>query len=122
MGKWINDAVQDAALNEIKNNANIMTVCSQQPATRAEAVTTYALADVSMASGDFAIADGNTSGRKITVAAKSGVTVDTSGTGTHIALCDGTRLLLVTAMTSQALTAGNTVNVPTWKDEIADPA
>lgn len=122
MGKWINDAVLDAALNEIKNNANLMTVCSQQPTTRAEAVTTYALADVAMASGDFTIADGNTSGRKITVAAKNGVPVDASGTATHIALCDGTRLLLVSTITSQVLTAGNTVNIPAWKDEIADPA
>lgn len=121
MGKIVHDDVLDGALNIIKNNCNSMTVCSAQPTTRTEAVTTYALADVAMASTDFTIADGDTSGRKLTVAAKSGITVDASGTGTHIALCDGTRLLLVTTMTSQALTAGNTCNIPAWDQEIADP-
>lgn len=121
MGKIVHDDVLDGALNIIKNNCNIMTVCSAQPTTRTEAVTTYALADVAMASTDFTIADGDTSGRKLTVATKSGIAVDTSGTGTHIALCDGTRLLLVTTMTSQALTAGNTCNIPAWDQEIADP-
>ena len=95
----------------IKNNCNLMIACSQQPTTRTEAVTTYALADVVMASGDFTMeADGD--GRKCTVAAKSGVTVDATGTATHVAFVDGTRLLYVTTMTSQVLTAGNTCNFP----------
>jgi hypothetical protein len=47
--------------------------------------------------------------------------VDTTGTATHVALCDGTNLLYVTTCTSQALTAANTVNFPSWKIEIADP-
>jgi hypothetical protein len=47
--------------------------------------------------------------------------VDTSGTATHVALCDATRLLYVTTCTSQALTSGNTVNIPAWDIEIADP-
>ena len=120
MGKAVSDLVLDAALGII-DNATIMTACSAQPTTRTEAVTTYALADVTMASGDFTIADGNTSGRKVTMAAKSAVPVDTTGTANHVALCDGTNLLLVTTCTSQALTSGNTVNFPAWKDEIADP-
>ena len=39
-----------------------------------------------MASGDFTKANGDTSGRKLTVAAKSGVLIDASGTATHTAL------------------------------------
>lgn len=121
MAKYVDDSVLDGALNIYKNNCNLMTVCSQQPTNRTEAVTTYALADVAMAPSDFTIANGDVSGRKVTVAAKSGVPVDASGTATHLALCSDTTLLLVTTITSQVLTAGNTVNIPAWDDEIADP-
>lgn len=122
MAKFANDDVMDGALDIVRNNANSMIACSAQPTTRTEAVTTYALADVTMASGDFTKANGDTSGRKLTVAAKSTVTVDTSGTANHVALVDGTRLLYVTTCTSQALTSGNTVNFPAWDIEIADPS
>ena len=83
------------------------------------------LADVTMASGDFTNANGDTNGRKTTVAAKSSVLIDTSGTATHVALLDVTnsKLLYVTTCTSQALTANgsNTVNFPAWDIEVADP-
>lgn len=123
MGKSIHDDVLDGALNVIKNNVTRQVACSAQPTTYTEANSTYALADVTMASGDFTVANGDTSGRKVTVGAKSGVTVDTSGTANHVALLDvsNSKLLAVTTCTSQALTAGNTVNFPAWDDEIADP-
>ena len=74
--------------------------------------------------GDFTLADGNTSGRKITVAAKSGVPIDTSGTATHVALISvsDTTLRAVTTCTSQALTAGGTVDFPAFDWELSDPA
>jgi hypothetical protein len=93
----------------IKNNCNLMIACNAQPTTRAEAVGSMALADVAMATGDFTMAADGT-GRKCTVGAKSAVPVDVTGTATHIAFVDGTRLLYVTTCTSQVLTAGNTVN------------
>lgn len=120
MSKFVSTTVLDAALDKIAT-ATIMTVCSAQPTTRTEAVTTYELADVVMASGDFTKANGDVSGRKVTVAAKSGVPVDNSGSATHIALCDASTLLYVTTITSQSVTAGNTANIGTWKVEIANP-
>lgn len=121
MAKAAHNNVLDGPGNVI-NDGNIQTVCSSQPTTRTEAVTTYALADVTMTPGtDYTLADGDTSGRKCTVAAKSGVTIDTSGTATHVAICDGTNLLFVTTCTSQALTGGGTVDIPAWKVEVADP-
>lgn len=121
MAKIVHDDVLDGALNILKNNATIMIATSAQPTTRTEAVTTYALADVVMGSGDFTVAD-DTSGRKVTMTAKTGVTVDTGGTATHVALVDAsTKLLYVTTCTSQVLTGGNTVNFPAWKIGIADP-
>lgn len=120
MGKATSDAVFDAALDKIATG-NIMTLCSAQPTNRTEAVTTYALADVAMAGGDYTKADGAVSGRKTTVGAKSSVPVDTSGTATHVAICDGSILLIVTTCTSQAVTSGNTVNFPVWSAELNDP-
>lgn len=124
MGKLVHDDVLDGALNVIKNNCTRMVACSTQPTTFAEANATYALADVTMAAGDFTAANGDASGRKLTVAAKAGVTVDANGTFAHVALLDVTnsKLLYVTTGTSQALTAGNTVDFPAWKIEIADPS
>lgn len=121
MAKSVHDSVLDGAF-DILDQANIMNVCSAEPTTRTEAITTFSLADVPMTvNTDYTKANGDTSGRKCTVAAKSAVPVDSSGTATHVALCDGTNLLYVTTCTSQVLTAGNTVNIPAWKIEIADP-
>lgn len=124
MAKFVHDDVLDGALNIVKNTCTRMTACSQQPTTFAEANATYALADVTMTSGDFTLADGDVSGRKLTVAQKSGVTVDTDGTATHVALLDvaNSKLLYVTTCTSQALTSGNTMTFNAWNIEISDPA
>lgn len=126
MAKFAHDDVMDGALNILKNNVTRMTACSAQPTTYAEGNATYALADVTMASGDFTLANGDTSGRKVTIAAKSGVLIDTSGTATHVAALDvaNSKLLYVTTCTSQALTANgsNTVSFPAWDIEIGDPA
>ena len=122
MAKWANDLVMDAALDYIAGST-ILTVCYLQPTTYTEATSTYKLADVVVDSGDFTKANGDTSGRKVTVAAQSGVAVDTTGTATHIALATttGSTLRYVTTCTNQSLTAGNTVNVPAFDIEIADP-
>lgn len=123
MAKSVHDDVLDGALNIIKNNCTRMVLCSAQPTTYTEANATYALADVTMASGDFTAANGDTSGRKLTIAAKAAVPVDVTGTGNHVALLDVTnlKLLYVTTCTSQAVGAGGTVDIGTWKAELADP-
>ena len=85
MAKATPDAVLDKILDEIAT-ATRMIACSAQPTTYTEANATYALADVTMSSGDFTKANGDTSGRKVTMAAKTGVLIDTTGTATHVAL------------------------------------
>lgn len=119
MAKYANPLVMDAALDKIATATNLL-VCSSQPTDRTTALAA-ALANQSL-SGAFTKANGNVSGRKVTIAQQSNIAVATSGTATHVALIDGSILLLVTTCTSQALTAGNTVTVPAWKDEIADPS
>ncbi len=124
MAKAAPDIVMDGALDVIAS-ATKQVACSAQPTTYTEANATYALADIVIDGTDFTKANGDTSGRKVTVAAQSGVLIDTSGTATHVALvrtADST-LIYVTTCTSQALTANgaNTVNFPAWDVEIADP-
>jgi hypothetical protein len=78
-----------------------------------------------MNSGDFSISDGDVSGRKLTVAAKSGVNVDVTGNPVVIALLDvaNSQVLYVTDEDSaQTIYSGNTVNFPAWDIELEDPA
>jgi hypothetical protein len=124
MAKWVHDDVLDEALSYIKNNCTRMTLCSAQPGNYTEGNATYKLADVTMAVGDFTIQAGDVSGRKVIVASKTGVTVDTTGSATHVVLLDvsNTKLLYVTTCVAQSLTAGNTVDIPAWDVEITDPS
>lgn len=122
MAKQAPDATIDSMFDYI-DQCNIMHVCSGEPANYA-GIAAVSLADVALTPDtDFTKANGDTSGRKVTVAAKNTVTVDNSGTATHIAIArtNDTTLRYVTTCTSQALTAGNTVNIPAWKIEVADP-
>lgn len=100
-----------------------MYVCSSEPANFA-AIAAATLATATMTPDtDYTKANGDVSGRKMTTAAKNGVSVTATGTATHIVLgrtTDST-LRYVTTCTSQALTSGNTVNIPAWKVEVADP-
>lgn len=119
--KSVHDDVLDGAF-DVLDQADEMNACSAEPTTRTEAITTYSLADAVMTPNtDYTKANGDTSGRKCTVAAKATQAIDSSGTATHIALTDATRLLYVTTCTSQALTAGGTVSFPSWDVEIGDP-
>ena len=121
MAKAAPDAMIDASVNYVAASTK-QVACSAQPTTYNEANSTYALADIVVDSGDFAVAD-DTSGRKVTIAAQSGVTIDASGTATHIALVEtaGSTLRYVTTCTALALTSGGTVDFPAWKINIADP-
>lgn len=88
----------------------------------------YALANATMASGDYTLANGDGVGntpRKVTMAAKTGASVFRTATADHVGLFKpgsatvAPELFEVTTATAQALTSGNTVNFPTWKVELA---
>ena len=117
MAKAMVLAAMDLALDYVGANADKMIVCSAQPTTYTEANATFALADVAVAGGDFTKANGDTSGRKVTVGAKAGVVVDANGTATHIAFVKtgDTTLRGVTTCTSQAINTGGTVDIPSFK-------
>lgn len=124
MAKFAADSVMDAALDKVATCTR-MVVTSAQPANFA-GIAAVALADVVLTAGDgngdYTVANGDTSGRKVTVAAQSNITIDSSGDATHVCLDDGTTLLYVTTCTTQTLTSGGTVTVPAFDIEIADPA
>lgn len=124
--KWSNDDVMNAALAEIAT-ATTMRVCSgaSNPVDLA-AATTATLASVSLTAGlgngDYTAADGDVSGRKVTVAQQTDIAITASGDATCIVLDDGTNLQYITTCTTQALTSGGTVTVPAFDIEFADPS
>src|SRR4051794_7898495 len=104
----------DAALNTTKNNATHMDVCSTLGATPTYANATAAsLANTTSATGDFTLADGDTSGRKVTVASKSGISVTANGTAAEVVLTNASSTVhfWTTLSATQALTSGNTVSI-----------
>ena len=126
MGKVAPDAMIDTALAYLAGSDR-MIVCSAEPTSYANATGVVDLATVVMipgsGNGDFLIGDGDASGRKLTMTAKAGNTIDHTNDATHIALCKvgDTTLRGVTTCTQQTLTAAGTVDVPSWKWTIADP-
>src|SRR5688572_13293500 len=108
MARKVADSVLDAALDKIAE-ATSMIALNGEPADRAAALS-GALATATLNSGDFTNANGDSSGRKVTIAAQAGVEVTATGDANHIALIDGSELLYVTVCTEQTLTDGNTVD------------
>ncbi len=125
MAKKVDDSVLDTALNEIRNKCTLMTACAGEPPNFVAANVGGAnfLADVAMSGTDFTISNGDVSGRKVAIAAKSGITVDNTGTADHVALLDTTNniLLYVTTAASLGLTSGSSLTLGAWDIEIADP-
>jgi hypothetical protein len=119
MAKIITDGMLDGGLNKTIT-CNRITVLSGEPTSISDITTAMKLASTSLVGGDFTMANGDTSGRKATIAQKTGVSITATGTATHVAIDDGTDYL-VTTCTSQALTSGGTVTIPAWKQEYADP-
>jgi hypothetical protein len=131
MGKFANDTIMDAALSTIRENVKRITVCSGQPTTVNEAQDLKgaggkALARLAATSaGSFAaLANGDSSGRKMTVNTHSGIAVSATGLGNHVALLSSTAastLWYVTTASAQTLTSGNTLTINGWDVEFADP-
>jgi hypothetical protein len=124
MAKTVADAVLDAALNHIKSNAVRLHVCTTAPANYA-GISAVQLAIVTIDTSDFTGPADGTSGRKLTVAAQTGMEVVADGTAAHIALSNGSdTLYYVTEIEPDtALTDNNTNTCSTdeWIIQIADP-
>lgn len=119
MGKVATDGAIDGGLDKIATFTAI-NICTAEPTSIAECDSLSLIPAHTLTSGDFSKANGDTSGRKVTVAQQATLSIDSSGTATHVAINDGTDYY-VTTCTSQALTSGGTVTIPAWDIEIADP-
>ena len=120
MAKFLHDNALDGGVDYIVANGERLVLTNGQPANYA-AVAAIARADVSV---DTLItkANGDVSGRKAAIPARTGVNVDTTGTADHCCLVDDTNsiLIAVTTFASQSLTSGNTVDIGAWDIEFAD--
>lgn len=121
MPKFASTEVLDGSLNIVRT-ATRMVAVNGQPASFA-AADAGRLAEASLTTADFTLAAGDISGRKVSVAAKSGLAVIAGGTADHVALLDGvnSRLLYVTTCPAQAVVPGGTVSIAGWSVEIGAP-
>lgn len=117
MSKSIPAAVMDKILDEIATST-LQTVVSD---VSTPTDLTGALANATMAAGDFTKAegDGGAGTRKLTMAAKSGQEVDANGTPLHVVLSLSGTIKLITTCTGPNLTEGSTVDFPSWKYELS---
>lgn len=122
MGKVAPNPMIDAALQYVSGSATYETVCAGSPANFTDAWTNC-LAQIGVTSGCFAIADGTSSGRKLTISAKTSASITASGSALAVCLVNvaNSALLYVTTCTQQYLVSGGTVDIPQWVIEIADP-
>jgi hypothetical protein len=119
----IENPVFDAALQVLIDDGDRLDLCSQEPTNYTEATSTYSLGNqTSITIGT--IADGDVSGRKVTVSATSGGTIGATGTATHYAISNvaGTQLLAAGDLTtSQQVVSGNTFTTEAFDIELPDP-
>jgi len=123
MARYQNDLMLDAAFDWIRARITMETASNDtsMPTTYSQAHTigTYRLAKASLTSTQCTLTDytGSGLGRKMTIAARSGITIDASGVAKYINLAGSTGatvLMYITECTTQQLTTGNTVNFPAW--------
>lgn len=126
MANTFADSVPDAALDKIAT-ATTVHLCTGDPADRAGAISAsvgnYTLT-AGDGGGDYTIANGDTSGRKLTLAAQTGNNLTGSGTAAHLCFIDGSELLRKVALSAtQVVTSGNPFTISSFVVlEIRDPS
>lgn len=124
MAAFLHDKVFDSGLNYLTTNGVRLDICTQQPATYAEATSTYTKGNkTSFVVG--AAADRSGGGREVTTNAVTDGAVTGDGTVTHWAITypTGSELLATYQLSSsQVVTNGNTFTLAAFKIGIPDPA
>lgn len=120
----LGDRVFDNGLTVLDQEANKITITSQEATTYTAGNSTYALgSSTSLSIG--APADRAGGGREVTVAAISDGSVSGNGTATHYAILDtsNSRLLATGSLSaSQSVTSGNSFTLASFKIGIPDPS
>ena len=112
---WI-DAVYDAGVgyfNDAANNVTRVDVCTTEPTTHAEAITTYTIANYVIDNTDFSLAAGDTSGRKAILAQQTGNNATGTGAANFLAFTTtiGTVFVGVIDADGDSITSGNPVTI-----------
>lgn len=113
MSHFIDQTVFDAALNQIKNNCDSI-VLYNGGATDYATISSGAILTVAAVTGDFTLAAGSPSGRKIRYGGKTGASVSGAGGAVDsIAFLDTVNsvVLAVSDYTSKTLNTGDTENI-----------
>lgn len=91
--KSLDDSVLDAALNHVKNNATTAVFCSGVPANYAGVAAVALVTKTGLTSASYTGPADDTSGRKLTLNAFTGMTPSANGTVRALCLTNGTSTL-----------------------------
>lgn len=121
--RYQNDLMLDAALDWLIANSTARWVLNNGASTYASALAAR-LASVTISSATFSKANGDVSGRKVSVAVASGVSVTVQGSATHYALVRpvGSVLAYVVPASTKLLPAGSEVVFGVFDIELEDSA
>lgn len=124
---YLDARVYDNGLSVLDTEATHIYICSQEPSTYTQAITTYGLGNKNFGAGGCFGAPGarTPSGRKVSSVAVTDGSVTATGTATHWAVVDSANSRLLAAgplASSQAVTNGNTFTLPTFDIGIPAPA
>ena len=118
------DAVLDGSLDVIATCTRV-SICSSEPANFA-GIAAVSLGSYTLTAGDgngdWTIANGDTSGRKITLGAQSGNNATATGAANFLAFDDATTLHYTIAADGDTVNNGSPFTISATKvSEIADP-
>lgn len=127
MADNVSSRVLDLGLNVLDTEATHIYICSAEPASYAEASSTYALGNKNFGAGNVfgSPAAGSPNGRKVSSVAITDGTVTGDGDATHAAVVDAanSRLLAVTSLSApQPVTSGNTFTLASFDIRLPDRA
>jgi len=134
MTKSVVTSAYEDGLRHIANFGQTMHLCRVAPLDYNQAVQTATQAQsgvalgkstltLSVNQGTYTTTTGLTSGRRLNITTQTTITLSETANANHLAIVSDTRsaLLLVTTITSQAVTAGNTAATSSFNLEIRDP-
>jgi len=120
---FVRDATLQKGLEDVANNCNRLDICSDatEPSNLTNSIGQVALT-VGDGNGDYVIADGDVSGRKLAVTAQN-VPCTVTATGKWYVVSDGTTVYLSNSIADKAMTSGAVYEFPATDIlEIEDPA
>jgi hypothetical protein len=114
------DSVLDGLLDVIAT-ATRVSACTSQPANFA-GIAAVSVGNYTLTGGSYTKANGDVSGRKITLGAQSGNNGTATGAANYLAYDNGSTLLFVTAASGQTVNSGSPWTIGSYKVcEVADP-